>query len=214
MTIPSLRKEYRMAGLDRADLDPDPVVQFGRWFDAAVRAGLPEPNAMTLATATAAGRPSARVVLLKGFDARGFVLYGNYDSRKGGELAANPWAALVLYWAQLERQVRVEGRVERTSREESAAYFHSRPLGSQLGALASPQSRPIPGREVLDQRVAELEAAYAGGEVPLPDFWGGYRLVPDAVELWQGRPNRLHDRFRYARDDQADQGWTVERLAP
>jgi len=213
MSIPSLRKEYRMAGLDRADLDPDPVVQFGRWFNEAVRAGLPEPNAMTLATATAGGRPSARVVLLKEFDARGFVFYSNYDSRKGGELAANPWAALVCYWAPLERQVRAEGRVERTSREESAAYFRSRPLGSRLGAAASAQSRPIPGREVLDQRVAELEAGYADGEVPLPDFWGGYRLAPDAVEFWQGRPNRLHDRFRYTRD-QPGQGWAVARLAP
>jgi pyridoxamine 5'-phosphate oxidase len=211
MTIPSLRKEYRMAALDRAGLDPDPVVQFGRWFDQAVGAGLPEPNAMTLATASAGGRPSARVVLLKGYDDRGFVFYSNYDSRKGEELAANPWAALVFYWAPLERQVRVEGRVGRTSREESAAYFRSRPLGSRLGALASAQSRPIPGREVLERRVAELEAAHPDGEVPLPDFWGGYRVVPDAVEFWQGRPDRLHDRFRYAR---ADQGWTVARLSP
>jgi pyridoxamine 5'-phosphate oxidase len=211
MTIPSLRKEYRMAALDRAGLDPDPVVQFGRWFDQAVGAGLPEPNAMTLATASAGGRPSARVVLLKGYDDRGFVFYSNYDSRKGEELTANPWAALVFYWAPLERQVRVEGRVERTSREESAAYFRSRPLGSRLGALASAQSRPIPGREVLERRVAELEAAHPDGEVPLPDFWGGYRVVPDAVEFWQGRPDRLHDRFRYAR---ADQGWTVARLSP
>ena len=214
MTVPSLRKEYRMAGLDRADLDPDPVVQFGRWFDEVVRAGLAEPNAMTLATATAAGRPSARVVLLKELDASGFVFYTNYDSRKGAELTANPWAALVFYWAPLERQVRAEGRVERTSREESEAYFRSRPLGARLGALASEQSRPIPGREVLDQRVAELEATYAGGEVPLPDCWGGYRLAPDAVEFWQGRPDRLHDRFRYTRGDQAGQGWTVERLSP
>jgi pyridoxamine 5'-phosphate oxidase len=206
-----LRKEYRMAALDRAGLDPDPVVQFGRWFDQAVGAGLPEPNAMTLATASAGGRPSARVVLLKGYDDRGFVFYSNYDSRKGEELAANPWAALVFYWAPLERQVRVEGRVGRTSREESAAYFRSRPLGSRLGALASAQSRPIPGREVLERRVAELEAAHPDGEVPLPDFWGGYRVVPDAVEFWQGRPDRLHDRFRYAR---ADQGWTVARLSP
>ncbi|HEV8647996.1 MAG TPA: pyridoxamine 5'-phosphate oxidase [Actinomycetes bacterium] len=213
MNIPSLRKEYRMGGLDRADLDPDPVVQFGRWFDEAARAGLPEPNAMTLATATARGRPSARVVLLKEFGASGFVFYSNYDSRKGGELAVNPWAALVFYWAPLERQVRVEGWVERTSREESAAYFRSRPLGSRLGAAASAQSQPIPGREVLDQRVAELEAGYPGGEVPLPDFWGGYRLVPDAVEFWQGRPNRLHDRFRYSRD-QSGQEWAVARLAP
>jgi pyridoxamine 5'-phosphate oxidase len=211
MIIPSLRKEYRMAALDRAGLDPDPVVQFGRWFDQAVGAGLPEPNAMTLATASAGGRPSARVVLLKGYDDRGFVFYSNYDSRKGEELAANPWAALVFYWAPLERQVRVEGRVGRTSREESAAYFRSRPLGSRLGALASAQSRPIPGREVLERRVAELEAAHPDGEVPLPDFWGGYRVVPDAVEFWQGRPDRLHDRFRYAR---ADQGWTVARLSP
>ncbi len=213
MTIPSLRTEYRLAGLDRAALDPDPVVQFGRWFDEAVRAGLPEPNAMTLATASAEGRPSARMVLLKGFDARGFVFFTNYESRKGAELAANPWAALVFHWGPLERQVRVEGRVERTGREESAAYFRSRPLGSRLGALASAQSRVLPDRGTLERRVAELEARHAAGEVPLPDFWGGYRLVPDALELWQGRPDRLHDRFRYTRRDGVP-GWAIERLSP
>jgi pyridoxamine 5'-phosphate oxidase len=212
MTIPRLRKEYRMAGLDRAGLDPDPVAQFGRWFSEAVAAGLPEPNAMTLATASADGRPSARIVLLKGFDASGFVFYTSYASRKGGELAANPWAALVFHWAPLERQVRVEGRVERTSREESEAYFRSRPLGSRLGAVASAQSRPIPSREVLEERVAELEARY-GEEVPLPDWWGGYRVRPEALEFWQGRPDRLHDRFRYTRPGPGA-AWTIERLSP
>jgi pyridoxamine 5'-phosphate oxidase len=214
MTIPRLRKEYRMAGLDRAALDPDPVAQFGRWFSEAVAAGLPEPNAMTLATASADGRPSARIVLLKGFDASGFVFYTSYSSRKGGELAANPLAALVFHWAPLERQVRVEGRVERTSREESEAYFRSRPLGSRLGAVASAQSRPIPGREVLEERVAELEARY-GEEVPLPDWWGGYRVRPEALEFWQGRPDRLHDRFRYTRPGPGPgAAWTIERLSP
>jgi pyridoxamine 5'-phosphate oxidase len=213
MTIPSLRKEYRLGDLDRAALDPDPVVQFGRWFEEAVRAGLPEPNAMTLATASAEGRPSARVVLLKGLDARGFVFYTNYESRKGAELAANPWAALVFYWGPLERQVRVEGRVARTSREESEAYFRSRPLGSRLGASASAQSRVLPDRETLERRVAELQARHGDGEVPLPDFWGGYRLAPDVLELWQGRPDRLHDRFRYTRRDGAP-SWTIERLSP
>jgi pyridoxamine 5'-phosphate oxidase len=199
-------------GLAEADVDPDPVVQFGRWFDDARSAGLVEPSAMTLATATAAGVPSARMVLLRGVDRRGFVFYTNYESRKAAELAANPQAALVFWWGELQRQVRVEGRVERTSREQSAAYFRTRPPGSRLSAWASPQSRVIPGREVLDRRVAEVAAGHPGGDVPLPPFWGGYRLVHQVVELWQGRPNRLHDRLRYTRA--AGGGWRIERLAP
>ena len=203
---------YPQTGLAEGDLDPDPIAQFQRWFAAAEAAGLLEPTAMTLATATPDGRPSARMVLLKQVDAGGFVFYSNYGSRKAEELAANPRAALVFWWAALMRQVRVEGRVERTSRERSAAYFQTRPAGSRLGAWASEQSRVLPDRAALDRRVAELTARFAGGDIPLPPFWGGYRLVPDAVEFWQGRPDRLHDRLRYRRG--AAGGWTVERLAP
>jgi pyridoxamine 5'-phosphate oxidase len=199
-------------GLVEADLDPDPVVQFGRWFDDAGAAGLVEPSAMTLATAGADGAPSARMVLLRGVDQRGFVFYSNYESRKAAELAANPRAALVFWWGELQRQVRVEGPVERTSQEESAAYFRTRPPGSRLSAWASPQSRVIPGRAVLDERVAEVAARHPDGDVPLPPFWGGYRLVPEVVELWQQRTNRLHDRLRYTRTP--DGGWRIERLAP
>jgi pyridoxamine 5'-phosphate oxidase len=199
-------------GLAEGDVDPDPVVQFGRWLADAQAAGLVEPTATTLATATADGRPSARMVLLRGVDQRGFVFYTNYESRKAAELAANPRAALVFWWGELQRQVRVEGRVEKTSLEESAAYFSTRPLGSRLSAWASPQSQAIPDRAVLERRVAELAAAYPGGDVPLPPFWGGYRLVHEVVELWHGRPNRLHDRLRYTRAPGG--GWRIERLAP
>ncbi len=206
-----LRKEYMRRGLSESELDPDPIRQFQRWFDEAASAGLIEPNAMTLATATRDGHPSARMVLLKGFDARGFVFYTNYESRKGGELEQNPQAALVFFWVELERQVRVEGRVERAAPAESDAYFASRPLGSQIGAWASAQSRVIAGREPLERRTAELEDEYAGREVPRPSQWGGYRVVPHVIEFWQGRPSRLHDRLRYR---QKDGGWIVERLSP
>jgi pyridoxamine 5'-phosphate oxidase len=206
-----MRREYAREALAEADVDADPVVQFGRWFEQASQAGLLEPTAMTLATATPDGRPSARMVLLRGFDERGFCFYTNYDSRKGTELAANPRAALVLWWGELERQVRVEGRVERTSREESEAYFRSRPPGSRLSAAASPQSQVIEDRASLERRVAELAAGLPDGEVPLPGFWGGYRVVHQVVEFWQGRPNRLHDRLRYTRQGP---GWRLERLAP
>ena len=199
-------------GLSEADLAPDPFAQFQAWFDTALAAGLPEPNAMTLDTATPDGRPSARMVLIKGVDPRGFVFYTNYESRKGRELEANPWAALVFYWPELERQIRIEGRVERVAAEESDAYFASRPLGSRLGAWASPQSQVIPGRDVLEARLRDLEARFASGDVPRPPHWGGYRVVPEAVEFWQGRPSRLHDRLRYTR--QADGRWAIERLAP
>ena len=206
-----MRSDYTREALAEADVDADPVVQFGRWFEQAEQAGLLEPTAMTLATATPDGRPSARMVLLRGFDERGFCFYTNYESRKGIELAANPRAALVLWWGELERQVRIEGTVTRTSREESEAYFHSRPPGSQLSAAASPQSRVIEGRATLERRVAELATGSPDGKVPLPEFWGGYRLAHEVVELWQGRPNRLHDRLRYRRVGDA---WRIERLAP
>ena len=193
-----MRSEYTREALAEADVDADPVVQFGRWFGQAEQAGLLEPTAMTLATATPDGRPSARMVLLRGFDERGFCFYTNYESRKGAELAANPRAALVFWWGELERQVRIEGPVVPTTRQE-------------LSAAASPQSRVIDGRAALEQRVAELAAGHQDGQVPLPDFWGGFRLAHEVVEFWQGRPNRLHDRLRYRR---AGDGWKIERLAP
>jgi pyridoxamine 5'-phosphate oxidase len=209
--VADLRRDYTRAGLSEPDLHPDPVTQFRSWFEDALAADLHEPNAMTLATVTPEGRPSARVVLLKGFDERGFVFYTNYEGRKAREMETNPYAALVFYWGELERQVRVEGRVARVAEEESDAYFASRPRGSRLGAWASEQSRPVEGREALESRLRELEAEYWGRDVPRPPFWGGYRVEPDAVEFWQGRGNRLHDRFVYRR---AGGGWEVGRLQP
>ena len=210
--LTGLRSEYAAHGLRRSDLHPDPLHQFGAWFAAALAADIREVNAMTLATATPDGKPSARIVLLKGFDEHGFAFFTNYDSEKGRELDANPFAALVFFWTQLERQVRITGPVERTSREDSAAYFHSRPVGSRLGAWASKQSEVIDARQVLDARLMEMTERYENGDVPLPPHWGGYRVKPETVEFWQGRPNRLHDRFRYSR--QASGTWLIDRLAP
>jgi pyridoxamine 5'-phosphate oxidase len=211
-SLGDLRVDYRRGGLSESDVDPDPIVQFQRWFAQARQAVSKEPNAMTLATATAEGQPSARIVLLKGVDANGFTFYSNYESQKGRELLENPHAALVFYWAELERQVRIQGTVEKVSREESEAYFHSRPRGSQLGALASRQSRVIAGRQALEERLAQLEQNLGGAAVPLPEDWGGFRLRPESIEFWQGRPNRLHDRLRYLKD--GDGNWRVERLSP
>ena len=207
----SLRKEYTRAGLREADLAPDPTEQFRLWFAESLAASLHEPNAMTVATATADGRPSARVVLLKSFDERGFVFYTNYEGRKGVELGENPYCALVFYWGELERQVRIEGRASRVPGEESDAYYESRPRGSRLGAWASAQSREVGDRADLEERLRGLEAEYEGREVPRPPFWGGYRVEPEAVEFWQGRESRLHDRLVYRR---AADGWEVVRLQP
>jgi pyridoxamine 5'-phosphate oxidase len=210
--LADLREAYSHSGLLESDLHPDPIVQFQKWFSEARAAALHEANAMTLATVSADGQPSARMVLLKGVDARGFVFYTNYESRKARELDANPRAALVFYWPELHRQVRVTGEVRRVSRDESAAYFRVRPRASQLSALASRQSDVIAGRGILEARVRELEAEYDGQPVPPPEFWGGYRLRPRVMEFWQGRPNRLHDRLSYSRKNSAT--WRIERLSP
>lgn len=210
-SIADLRKSYEQGELDEAHSAPDPLRQFERWLDEALKSELPEPNAMTLATVGDGGRPSTRVVLIKGFDARGIVWYTNYESRKGRELEAQPFAALQFHWVELERVVRIEGRVEKTSAAESDAYYQSRPLDSRLGAWASPQSRVIASRAVLVANAAQAGARFLL-QPPRPPHWGGYRLVPDRWEFWQGRKSRLHDRLRYTQ--QADGGWLRERLAP
>ncbi len=204
-----MRRPNTVRGLSQSDLDPDPFKQFGAWFNQAAQ--LIEPNAMALATAARDGRPSARMVLLRGWDEGGFIFFTNYESRKADELAENPFAALIFFWAELGRQIRVEGRVEKISAEESDQYFRTRPRESQIGAWASHQSQVIPNRDVLDQRAKELGDEFAEG-VPRPPYWGGYRVVPDVMEFWQSRPGRLHDRFRYRRDPKG--AWTIERLAP
>ena len=235
MSIADLRRDYNLTGMRRSDLEPDPIAQFKRWFEQASGArasgrlrrffvrlykslflfSVTEPidvNAMTLATADAAGRPSARVVLLKGVDERGFIFFTNYESRKGQELAANPNAALVFYWADQERQVCIAGTVSKLPNEESDAYFKTRPRGSRLAAWASNQTSVVADRATLDRKWNQFQTQYDSKEVPKPPYWGGYVLRPERMEFWQGRPNRLHDRFRYSR--QSDEQWRLERLSP
>ena len=206
------RYEHAARGLRRRDLDPDPIKQFSNWFTAAIEAEIRDVNAMSLATAGRDAKPSVRVVLLKGFDQDGFVFFTNYESEKGVQLEANPYASLAFYWIELDRQIRIAGKTEKTSRQESEGYFHSRPIGSQLGAWASRQSEVLDGRRVLDARMVEMTERFGDNPIPLPPHWGGYRVEPDTMEFWQGRPNRLHDRFRYRR--QTDGSWLIERLAP
>jgi pyridoxamine 5'-phosphate oxidase len=206
------RYEHVGKGLRRSDLNPDPIKQFGNWFTAAIEAGIRDVNATSLATAGPDARPSVRIVLLKSFDEDGFVFFTNYASEKGKQLEANQHAALAFYWIELDRQIRISGKVERTSRKESLTYFRSRPTGSQLSAWASRQSEVLDGRRVLDARMAEMTERFGNQPIPLPPHWGGYRLKPDRIEFWQGRANRLHDRFRYTQ--KTDGGWLIERLAP
>lgn len=212
LSVSALRREYERSSLDEKELDPDPVRQFGRWLQLAIEAGIPDATAMALATATRTGDPAARMVLLKAYDQRGFFFYTDYESRKGSELAENPRAELLFYWTELERQVRVHGTVERIGREESEAYFHTRPRSSQVAAWASRQSRAIPDRAALEARIHELEERFRGDEIPLPPYWGGYRVVPDSIEFWQGRAGRLHDRIRYTLQEIGR--WHLDRLSP
>ena len=206
------RYEHIGKGLRRSDLNPDPIKQFANWFTTAIEMGIRDVNAMSLATAGQDAKPSVRIVLLKSFDEDGFVFFTNYESEKGKQLEANPYAALGFYWIELDRQIRISGKVDKTSRKESQTYFRSRPVGSQLSAWASRQSAVLDGRRVLDARMEEMNERFADKRVPLPPHWGGYRLKPDNMEFWQGRSNRLHDRFRYTR--QSDGSWLIERLAP
>jgi pyridoxamine 5'-phosphate oxidase len=212
MNLAEIRREYNLAELRRADLCPDPILQFEKWFEDAAKAEVAEPNAMTLATANRAGEPSARIVLLKGVDSRGFIFFTHYQSCKGRELAENPRAALVFYWGELERQVCISGSVEKLSREESAACFRSRPIGSRLAAWSSNQSQIISNRQVLDQALTEQARLFQGKEIPMPPQWGGFLVRPEHIEFWQGRPNRLHDRFLYTKQNSGV--WLIERLAP
>ena len=211
--IANLRQDYSAAALNEKDVAENPFLQFEKWFQEAMNSDVLEPNAMTLATASTSGQPSARIVLLKAFDERGFVFYTNYHSTKAQEITENPQAALVFLWLELQRQVRIEGRIEKVSSEETLAYFQSRPRGSQIGAYASPQSQVIEDRTVLEENVSRLNKKYEDSEaLPLPDFWGGYRVIPTKIEFWQGRSSRLHDRIVYKVT--ADNNWKIERLAP
>ncbi|MDZ7958301.1 MAG: pyridoxamine 5'-phosphate oxidase [Aulosira sp. DedQUE10] len=211
-TIANLRKDYSLQDLSETEVSSNPFIQFKIWFDQALAAQLPEPNAMTIATAMPDGKPSARMVLLKDFDERGFVFFTNYNSHKGQELAENPQAALVFWWAELERQVRITGLVEKVSDAESDHYFYSRPQNSRLGAWASNQSEVIESREVLEQRLQDLQSKYENQEIPRPLNWGGLRVIPAEIEFWQGRPSRLHDRLLYTRLN--NRNWKIERLSP
>ena len=211
-SIADLRRDYASRALTEDTADADPLKQFTLWFEEALETQLLDANAMTLATATPTGEPSARTVLLKGFDERGFVFFTNYESAKGRDLTANPRACLLFFWAELERQVRITGQVTQTTREESESYFQSRPMESQVGAWASAQSRPVATRAELDERYATLLANYPSGAIPAPHFWGGYRVAPEAIEFWQGRKSRLHDRLLYTRRN--DGSWGRVRLAP
>ena len=207
------RKSYERAALDEHGIDRDPFQQFTIWYDEAVAAGLPEPEAMTLSTATLEGQPSARIVLLRGYDERGFCFFSNYSSQKGQELAANPYAAVTFHWVELERQVRISGRVEKVTEAESDAYFQSRPSQSRIGAWSSPQSNVISSRDALEELFEKYQEQYLDETaIPRPEHWGGYRVIPERIEFWQGRPNRLHDRLRFIRIDQGP--WTLQRLAP
>jgi len=211
--IDQLRTSYEKSSLNRSDLLDDPLTLFRQWFDSAISADIPEPNVMTLATIGTNGSPSARIVLLKGIDEDGFIFYTNYQSRKGKELDQNPNAALVFYWHKMERQVRIEGQITKVDEETSKSYFQSRPKGSQVGAWASPQSRVIVDRQELDDRIVELTDIYQNYEdLPKPAHWGGYKLTPRYLEFWQGRADRLHDRFEYKKED--DNVWVINRLAP
>lgn len=209
----AIRQDFMARGLSRADLDPDPIQQFQGWYETAISSALPEPNGMSLCTVDANGQPSVRTVLLKLYDQRGFVFFTNYKSRKASEIDRSPQVAILFPWLALARQVQIRGRAERISTAESLAYFTTRPRGSQIGAWSSPQSQVIRSRSLLESKVAEIARKFAEGEVPLPDFWGGYRIVPTMIEFWQGRESRLHDRFCYRRDVSAS-AWQIERLAP
>ena len=211
LSVADLRREYARARLDEGNVSPSPITEFARWFEEAVKAEVQEPNAMVLATASPDGAPSGRVVLLKGFDEQGFVFFTDYRSQKGTELEQNPRAALVFYWPELERQVRVTGTTGRVGRDESEAYYRTRPRGSRISAWVSHQSQVIASRKILEERVPELELMYPGDDVPLPPYWGGVRVMPERMEFWQGRTSRLHDRIRYMK---TGTGWRIERLSP
>ncbi|MCA6472928.1 MAG: pyridoxamine 5'-phosphate oxidase [Chitinophagaceae bacterium] len=212
MHIADIRKDYRLQTLDEAGVAADPIQQFGIWWQEALQSEIVEVNAMTLATANEQGVPSARIVLLKGYDERGFVFFSNYESKKAGDLQVNPMASLVFFWKELERQVRISGRVEKVTELESDQYFQSRPEGSRIGAWASPQSTVISSRQVIEEKVEALQVSFEGKEIPRPLHWGGYRVVPSSIEFWQGRSSRLHDSIQYTL--QSDDNWVIERLAP